>query len=85
MLNYVYTAPRGNCAKHFYHYVSDAQKTLSDFNESAKKELEELATLSNYTGWKRKQARIWMILDHPRSSTLALVLLLYYVSWDTRN
>ena len=62
------------CWTSYSSYV-DNQKTLADFNQNVHEEWVEIQNLKQLTGWKKKQMRIWMILDHPRSSRLALVSL----------
>ncbi|CAD5111689.1 unnamed protein product [Dimorphilus gyrociliatus] len=56
-----------------YSSYIDNQKTLSDFTQSVAKEQAELDTFNRLAGWRRTQARIWMLLDHPRSSRWALI------------
>ena len=51
----------------------DTQKTLADFNDNERQEIEDFEALKSKTGWRLKQAKIWMILDYPGSSKLALV------------
>ena len=58
-----------------YSSYIDNQNTLSDFNQSVAQENEELAAMRGMSGWRKTQMDIWMILDHPRSSRLALVSL----------
>ena len=61
------------CCWTSYSSYIDNQKTLHDFNQSVTLENEELEMVAQLTGWKKKQMKIWLILDHPRSSNLALV------------
>lgn len=56
----------------YFQYI-DTQQTLGDFNKTVEDELQDYQALQNLTGWKLKQAKIWMVLDYPRSSRLALV------------
>ena len=65
------------CCWTCYSSYIDNQKTLSDFNASVKQELEEVEEIEKLQGWKKKQAQIWITLDHPRSSRLALVGVIY--------
>ena len=51
----------------------DNEKTLSDFNQSVAQENEEMSAVNSLTGWPHKKMKIWMTLDHPRSSRLAMV------------
>ena len=55
-----------------FQYI-DAQRTLADFNESEKQEVKDFEELQAKTGWRWKQAQVWMVLDYPGSSRLALV------------
>lgn len=61
------------CCWTCYSSYIDNQRALADFNRSVKREMEELSSINHLTGWKKKQMRIWMLLDHPRSSKVALV------------
>ena len=51
----------------------DNQSTLSAFNEGAEREQRELTAASQLTGWRKAQMQVWMVLDHPRSSRIAMV------------
>ena len=51
----------------------DNQSTLSEFNEGADREARELSAVNQLTGWRRVQMKVWMVLDHPRSSRTAMV------------
>ena len=55
-----------------FQYI-DAQRTLADFNESEKQEVLDFQELQSKTGWRWKQAQVWMVLDYPGTSRLALV------------
>ena len=46
---------------------------MADFNDSVAQEVAELEAMKHLRGWRKKQMDIWLILDHPRSSKLALV------------
>ena len=60
----------------------DNQKTLSSFNQSLTDERNELEHLESHTeGWKKFQIKLWMVLDHPHSSNLALVSYVNIVSF----
>ena len=61
------------CCWTCYSSYIDNQRALADFNRSVKKEMEELSSIQHLSGWKKKQMKIWMLLDHPRSSRVALV------------
>ncbi len=62
-----------SCCWTNYSLYIENQKTLSEFNANIKEEMEELEELQKLSGWQKKQAQIWITLDHPRSSRLALV------------
>ncbi|KAI0207757.1 hypothetical protein LSAT2_007580 [Lamellibrachia satsuma] len=58
-----------------YSSYIDKQKTLAEFNANEEKEKAELAAIEHLTGWRRRQADVWAVLDHPMSSRLALSLM----------
>ena len=65
------------CWTRYSSYI-DNQKILSDFNSSVTQESTEQDILKGLKGWRKNQMRIWMILDHPSSSKLALVSITYF-------
>ena len=67
------------CWTNYSSYINK-QKTLSDFNKSMIEEDNMIKELRNVSGWKKKQMAVWMVLDHPRSSRLAMVSN-HFVCW----
>ena len=60
-----------SCCWISYSSYIDNQKNLAEFNENIV--IEDNSIDPSIVGWQRIQYKIWMILDHPRSSNLALV------------
>ncbi|ELU09920.1 hypothetical protein CAPTEDRAFT_157089 [Capitella teleta] len=60
------------CCWTSYSSYIDNQKTLREFTASVSQENQELEMVAALTGWQKRQMKIWLILDHPRSSNLAL-------------
>ena len=61
------------CCWTCYSSYIDNQRTLAEFNQSFQQEQEELDRIKSLTGREKKMMTIWMTLDHPSSSKLALV------------
>ena len=59
------------CWRHYRSYIEN-QRILDSFDNSLKKEQFNV-DLDQMTGWKRFQMKIWLILDHPRTSRTAMV------------
>ena len=61
------------CCWTSYSSYIDNQRTLSEFNKTVVKETQDVMAMKNEKGWRSLKMVIWMILDHPRSSRLAMV------------
>ncbi|GFN98561.1 potassium voltage-gated channel subfamily c member 1, partial [Plakobranchus ocellatus] len=59
------------CWRHYRSYIEN-QRILNSFNRSLEHE-QDTVDLSSLRGWKLWQMKIWLILDHPRTSRLAMV------------
>ncbi|KAK3091276.1 hypothetical protein FSP39_018539 [Pinctada imbricata] len=59
------------CWRHYKTYIEN-KRILDSFNRSLKKEQFSL-DLDDYKGWKKFQMRVWLILEHPRTSKAAMV------------
>ena len=63
-----------SCCWISYSSYIDQQETLTQFNQSIEYDPgPDDKTLAKLSPWRRKQMEIWLLLDHPRSSTLAMV------------
>lgn len=59
------------CWRHYRSYIEN-KRILDSFNKSLKKEQFSL-DLNEFQGWQRFQMKIWLILEHPRTSRTAMV------------
>ncbi|RUS83821.1 hypothetical protein EGW08_008433, partial [Elysia chlorotica] len=59
------------CWRHYRSYIEN-QRILNSFNRSLEHE-QDTVDLSSLRGWKLLQMRLWLILDHPRTSRLAMM------------
>ncbi|XP_046353503.1 potassium voltage-gated channel subfamily C member 3-like [Haliotis rufescens] len=59
------------CWRHYRSYIEN-QRILDSFDSSLQKENFNV-DLNVLTGWKYWQTKIWLILDHPRTSRLAMI------------
>ena len=59
------------CWRHYRSYIEN-KRILDSFNKSLKKE-QFSVDLDNFQGWTRFQMRVWLILEHPRTSRTAMV------------
>ena len=48
------------------------ERTLRKFDQDTQLQ-KDLLELDSLKGWRKKQMQLWLVLDHPRSSTLAMV------------
>ncbi|XP_046583525.1 potassium voltage-gated channel protein Shaw-like [Haliotis rubra] len=62
---------RACCWRHYRSYIEN-QRILDSFNHSLRKEQVNV-DLKALTGWTYWQTKIWLILDHPRTSRAAMV------------
>ncbi|XP_070196497.1 potassium voltage-gated channel protein Shaw-like [Littorina saxatilis] len=58
------------CWRHYRSYIEN-QAILEDFNNSLFKENYNIE-IDHLKGWKKFQMRVWLILDHPRTSKVAM-------------
>ena len=61
------------CWRHYRSYIEN-KWILDSFNRSIQKEQISM-NLDHLHGWKRFQMRMWFILEHPRTSRIAMVIL----------
>ncbi|KAH9504654.1 hypothetical protein Btru_062515 [Bulinus truncatus] len=59
------------CWRHYRSYIEN-QRILNSFNKSLEHEQMKI-DLSSLTGWKHIQMKLWLIMDHPRTSRMAMV------------
>ncbi|XP_021347949.1 potassium voltage-gated channel protein Shaw-like isoform X2 [Mizuhopecten yessoensis] len=59
------------CWRHYRSYIEN-KAILDSFNRSLEKE-RFYVNIDEYEGWKRFQMKIWLILEHPRTSRLAMI------------
>ncbi|XP_050402185.1 potassium voltage-gated channel protein Shaw-like [Patella vulgata] len=59
------------CWRHYRSYI-DNQRILESFNNSLLKENVNV-NLNGLEGWLKIRTRVWLILEHPRTSTTAMV------------
>ncbi|XP_033737290.1 potassium voltage-gated channel protein Shaw-like [Pecten maximus] len=59
------------CWRHYRSYIEN-KAILDSFNRSLEKERVHI-NIDDYIGWKRFQMKIWMILEHPRTSRVAMI------------
>ena len=59
------------CWRHYRSYIEN-QAILDSFNNSLTKENVQV-DLDSLKGWKRLQWRVWLVLEYPRTSRLAMV------------
>ncbi|ESP05702.1 hypothetical protein LOTGIDRAFT_103377 [Lottia gigantea] len=59
------------CWRHYRSYI-DNQRILESFNNSLLKE-NVIVNLTGLDGWQKWRTKIWLILEHPRTSTAAMV------------
>ncbi|XP_069128671.1 potassium voltage-gated channel protein Shaw-like [Argopecten irradians] len=59
------------CWRHYRSYIEN-KAILDSFNRSLEKERVHI-NIDDYIGWKRVQMKIWMILEHPRTSRVAMI------------
>lgn len=60
------------CWTNYSSYL-DNLKALSEFKDRRERETNDTEVLSTLSGWRKKRMELWMILDHPHSSKLAMV------------
>ncbi|KAL8598528.1 hypothetical protein ACOMHN_051316 [Nucella lapillus] len=58
------------CWRHYRSYIEN-QAILDSFNNSLIKESYSVS-IDHLQGWKRFQMRVWLIMDHPRTSKMAM-------------
>ncbi|XP_061182464.1 potassium voltage-gated channel subfamily C member 2-like [Saccostrea echinata] len=58
------------CWRHYRSYIEN-KRILDSFNRSLKKETFSV-DVSKFEGWKRVQMQMWLILEHPRTSKIAM-------------
>lgn len=58
------------CWRHYRSYIEN-KRILDSFQRSLKKETFSL-DVSKFEGWKKFQMQMWLILEHPRTSKLAM-------------
>ncbi|KAI0209837.1 hypothetical protein LSAT2_005431 [Lamellibrachia satsuma] len=73
------------CCWAVYSTSTDNQSTLSALNEGADREIRELNAVSQLTGWRRTQMKVWMVLDCPRSSRTAMTATRWFLFWRLRQ
>lgn len=62
------------CCWMIYSQFIENQKTLTEFNLSIEQENDVIEKFKNAEkGWKRYMMHVWMVLDHPRYSKVAMV------------
>jgi len=61
-----------SCCWRSYRSYIENKRILDSFNRSISREHVKVDT-RNLTGWKRIQTKGWLILEHPRTSRLAMV------------
>ncbi|CAG5124322.1 unnamed protein product, partial [Candidula unifasciata] len=59
------------CWRHYRSYIEN-QRILNSFNKSLEHEQRKI-DLSNLKGWRLLQMKLWLIMDHPRTSKLAML------------
>lgn len=59
------------CWRHYRSYIEN-KRILDSFNRSLLKE-NFVIDLDSHAGWKRIQMRLWLVLEHPRTSKAAMV------------
>lgn len=59
------------CWRHYRSYIEN-KRILDSFQRSLKKETFSV-DVSKFEGWKKFQMQMWLILEHPRTSKLAMV------------
>ncbi|XP_059162820.1 potassium voltage-gated channel protein Shaw-like [Physella acuta] len=59
------------CWRHYRSYIEN-QRILNSFNKSLEHEQMKV-DLSNLKGWRHVQMKLWLIMDHPRTSRLAML------------
>ncbi|XP_063447444.1 potassium voltage-gated channel subfamily C member 2-like [Mytilus trossulus] len=59
------------CWRHYRSYIEN-KRILDSFNKSLKKE-QIYINLDDYEGWRRFQMKVWLILEHPRTSRKAMI------------
>ncbi|KAL8622493.1 hypothetical protein ACOMHN_034156 [Nucella lapillus] len=58
------------CWRHYRSYIEN-QAILDSFNNSLVKETDNI-DIDHLQGWRKVQMRVWLILDHPRTSKMAM-------------
>ncbi|PVD22785.1 hypothetical protein C0Q70_16041, partial [Pomacea canaliculata] len=58
------------CWRHYRSYIEN-QAILDSFNQSLQRECHNV-NLDQLQGWNKLQMRVWLILDHPRTSKAAM-------------
>ena len=61
------------CWRHYRSYIEN-QAILDSFNNSLVKQCRNI-NIDHLRGWRKLQMQIWLILDHPRTSKVAMVSL----------
>lgn len=59
------------CWRHYRSYIEN-KRILDSFQRSLKKETFSV-DVSKFEGWKKFQMQMWLILEHPRTSKIAMV------------
>ena len=59
------------CWRHYRSYIEN-QAILDSFNNSLIRENMHV-NLDNMTGWRKIQWRVWLVLEYPRTSRVAMV------------
>lgn len=59
------------CWRHYRSYIEN-KRILDSFNKSLKKE-QVYVNFDDYKGWQRLQMQVWLILEHPRTSKVAMI------------
>ncbi|KAK0069431.1 potassium voltage-gated channel protein Shaw [Biomphalaria pfeifferi] len=59
------------CWRHYRSYIEN-QRILNSFNKSLEHEQMKV-DLSNLTGWRLVQMKLWLVMDHPRTSRMAMM------------
>ncbi|XP_021347952.1 potassium voltage-gated channel subfamily C member 3-like [Mizuhopecten yessoensis] len=59
------------CWRHYRSYIEN-RAILDSFNRSLENERVQI-NINDYVGWKQLQMKIWLILEYPRTSRIAMV------------